>query len=110
MRARYRTEDGDENHEDCAGRKRVAEQRHRHILGEAFGHDAGADHGCDQKPGSKRFRGQPARQIEGLHQLAFSWPAVAPSLRPISRSLVPSDKRSMLCSGKLVKAATRFLR
>ena len=64
----------------------------------------------DQEPGSKRLRGQPARQIEDLHQLAFSWPAVAPSPRPISRSLVPSDRRSMLSSGKLVKMVIRFLR
>ena len=48
MRARDRPENGNENHKDRAGRKRIAEQRQRDILGQGFGHDAGADHGRDQ--------------------------------------------------------------
>ena len=60
--------------------------------------------------GAERFGGEPARQIEFGHQLAFSWPEVEPSMRPISRNRVPSDSRSMLSSGRLVKAAMRFLR
>ena len=110
MRARDRPEDGDQHHEDRAGRQRVAEQRQRDILGQGLRHDAGADDGRDQQRGAERFRGQAARQIEVGHQLAFSWLDVAPSMRPISRSRVPSDRRSMLSSGRLVKAAMRFLR
>ena len=110
MRARDGPENGDENHQDRAGRQRVAEQRQRDVLGQGFGHDAGADHGRDQQRGPECFGGEPARQIEFGHQLAFSRPEVEPSMRPMSRSLVPSDSRSMLSNGRLVKAAIRFLR
>src|SRR5260370_41358557 len=110
MRPRYGAKNGDEDHQDRAGWKRVAAKRERDVPGEAFGHDAGADHGRDQQGGTKRLRRQSAPQIKLGHQLAFSWPFVAPSPRPISRSLVPSDRRSMLSKGKLVKMAIRFLR
>ena len=60
--------------------------------------------------GAERLRDEPARQIELGISSPFCWPDVAPSIRPISRSLVPSDRRSMLRSGRLVKAAIRFLR
>ena len=82
----------------------------RDVLGQGFRHDAGADDGRDQERGAERFRRQPARQIEFGHQLAFPCPMVAPSMRPMSRSLVPSDSASMLASGRLMKAAMRFLR
>ena len=49
MRARDRPEDGDQHHQDRAGRQRVAEQRKRDIVGQPVGHDAGADDGRDQQ-------------------------------------------------------------
>jgi hypothetical protein len=60
MRARYRTENGDQNHKDGAGRQRIAEQRQRRILGQRFGHDAGADHGRNQKRRAERFSNKAA--------------------------------------------------
>ena len=70
MRTRDRTENTDQDHKDRTGRKRVAKQRKRHIPGQAFGHDAGADHGCDQQTRPKRLRHQAARQIKVLHERA----------------------------------------
>ena len=72
MRARYGPENGDENHQDRAGGQRVAEQRQRDVLGQGFGHDAGADDGRDQQRRAECFGREPARQIKFVHQLALS--------------------------------------
>ena len=59
-------------------------------------------------------QGNPERQVafEKVHDgyATSGRRVVAPSPRPMSRSRVPSDSRSMLSSGRLVKAAIRFLR
>ena len=48
MRAGDRTEHRDQDDQNRAGRQRVAEKRERDVLGQRFGHDAGADHGGDE--------------------------------------------------------------
>ena len=80
------------------------------VLAQGFGHDARADDGRDQQGRAERFRSKPARQIELRHQLAFPCPIVAPSMRPMSRKRVPSDRESMLANGRLVNAVILFLR
>ena len=50
MRAGYRAERQNQNRENRAGRKRVAEKRERAVTaGELRGHDAGADNAGEQK-------------------------------------------------------------
>ena len=85
MRAGYRAEDGDQHHQDRAGRQRVAEQRQRDILGQGFRHDAGADHGRDQQRRAERFGREAARQIEFGMQLRCS-SGGSDSARPAERS------------------------
>src|SRR5258706_16416917 len=108
--SRDRSKNGDEHDKDSASRQRVAEQRKRRILGERLGHDAGPDHGCNQKRCAERFSDKAAWQVVAGHQLALSWPELDPSMRPISRSLVPSESLSMPRRGRLVKILMRFLR
>ena len=60
--------------------------------------------------GAKRFRCQAPREIKRIHQPAFGCGWVAPSRRPISRSLVPSDSLSMLRIGRFVNTPMRFFR
>ena len=66
---------------------------------------------CDARDDTE---GHPQREItfEQVHRdyATSGRELVAPSPRPISRSRVPSDRRSMLCSGRLVKIAMRFFR
>ena len=87
---------GDQHDENRAGRQRVAEQRKRDVL-QRLGHDAGADHGRDQKGRAKRF----GRKAAGRSKAPSAAPAsglIAPSRRPISRAcaereLVDAPKR-----------------
>ena len=72
MRARDGSENGDENHQDRAGRQRIAEQRQRDVFGQSLGHDAGADHGRNQQRSPECFRGEPAWQVKLLHALSSS--------------------------------------
>ena len=61
MRAGDGGEDGDDDEQHRAGRKRVAKQRDRLITaGEVLGHDAGADHRHHQDERAERFRRQAA--------------------------------------------------
>ena len=63
MRARDRTEDQDQHHQDGAGRQRVAEQRERDVSArEPLRHDAGADDGREQEGRAERLGGEASRQ------------------------------------------------
>ncbi len=68
MRAGDRTEHGDQDNQNGPGRQGVAEQRKRDVLGQRFGHDAGADNGRDEKTRAERFGGQAPRKVEIVHQ------------------------------------------
>ena len=62
MRARDRSEDGDEHDQDRAGRDGIAEQRDSLITArQSVGHDARADHGGDEHGGAEGFRKQASR-------------------------------------------------
>ena len=104
MRARDRPENGDQNHQDRAGRQRVAEQRQRDILGQVSAMMpepttvATSIAPCPSASATRR-RGKSNSDISS----PSPGPSVAPSMRPMSRSLVPSDSWSMLANGRLVK-------
>jgi hypothetical protein len=62
MRARDRSEDGDEHDKDRARRDGIAEQRDSLITARQFvGHDARADHGGDEYGRAEGFRKQASR-------------------------------------------------
>ena len=65
-----RPEDQDQHDQDRPGRQGVAEQGESDLrIGQAFGHDAGADHGGEQQGGAKRLGGEPL----GGGMLAITW-------------------------------------
>ncbi len=65
---------------------------------------------ADQQPRAEGLGREATRSIVGRHQPALAGLDVAPSMRPISRSFVPSAILSMLASGRLVKTEMRFFR
>ena len=75
VRAGDRPEDEDQNHEDGAGRQRVAEQREADVLRELRGHDARADDGRDEDRRAEHLRGEAPPQVEGRHA-ALPWRAI----------------------------------
>ena len=85
---------GDQHHEDRAGRHRVAEQRQRDVLRQASRAmmpepTTVATSKAVPSASAARRRGK----IACGHQPAFGAAIVAPSMRPISRSFVPSASR-----------------
>src|SRR4051794_28860308 len=69
---------------DRAGRQRIAEESERAVTARKLRrHDARADDSREQECASEKFSGSASRQV-GAHASAF---AVAPAIRPISRSL-----------------------
>ncbi len=104
MRARDRTENGDQYDQDCTGRQRVTQQRKRDVIRKAVGHDAGADHGCHQHGCAKCFRSEAACQVE-CHDVQ---PALGNS-RPISSSRFCSASLSRELIGRLMNIEMRLL-
>ena len=87
MRAGQRPEDQDQHDQNRAGRQRVAQERQRDVTaGKLLRHDAGADHGGEQERRAERF-GDSARAAATASAAPRAF-AVAPSPRPISRSLL----------------------
>jgi hypothetical protein len=84
MRTGKGAEYQDQDSKDRAGRQRIAEQRKRVIARELLRHDAGADHGREQKCRPQPFAKCALRQRR--HQLGSFTFAVAPSMRPICLS------------------------
>ncbi len=90
VRAGYRSEDRDQHHQNGAGRKRVAEQRQCHVLGQGLRHDAGADNGRDQKQGPETLGRKSSRQVKVAHQaraffLAVEGTRIGPRRAPARR-------------------------
>jgi hypothetical protein len=63
VRSRDRAERGDKDKQHARRRHGVRQQRHRIVLREAFGHDAGADHRRHQQTRSKGLSCQPPSNI-----------------------------------------------
>ena len=63
MGARDRTEDGDDHHQDRAGRDGVAKKRDRLVpASKTLGHDARADNGGDENGGAEGLRQKTPRE------------------------------------------------
>src|SRR5262249_45710793 len=85
VRARKRAEYQDQDGEDRAGRKRIAQERKRVVTArELLRHDAGADDRREQKGGPQPFA--ECALSERGHQLGSFTLRVAPCMRPISSS------------------------
>jgi len=68
MRTGDRCERVNQHEQDCACRRRVAEQRHSRVpVGERFRHHARANDGCDEQPRPKELGRQSPSQIERDH-------------------------------------------
>src|ERR1700716_4230306 len=112
MGARDRTEDGDEHHQDSAGRDRVSKQRDRLVsTREPLGHDAGADHGGDQDGGAERLRQEtPLKRTRGItHSAAVAGASPAPLALPIVSNCFCNASLSREPIGKLTKIEIRLL-
>ena len=104
MRARDRPKDQDQDHQDRAGRQRVAEQRKREIAaGQALGHDPGAHHRGEQERRAERFRDQPARPVEDRRLSAQEAASVAALVSPMASSRRCRVSLSSERMGRLVK-------
>src|SRR4051812_17089632 len=84
MRAGHRTENQDQHRQDRAGRQGIAKESERTVTARKLHrHDARADDSREQECAAEEFRGGTSREV-GAHASAF---ALAPAIRPISRSL-----------------------
>jgi hypothetical protein len=90
MRAGNRPQHGDQHDEDRAGGNGVAEKRDGDIAaGQPLGHDAGADHRCQQKTRADELGGVFARcghaarpDISIILEVSMDWPRVNREPRP----------------------------
>ena len=107
MCARHRSKDEDQDDEDGPGRNGIAEQGDCHVAArEAFSHDARANHGGEKEERAKSLGCQSARQVR--HQSVSAALFVAPSMRPMSRSLFRSVIRSSERIGSAAKTSIRL--